>query len=749
MKPNGFTLLEVLVVVGIMGLMAAMIWPMRGTLDDSQRERVTTEKMDSIVEAILGHDQVKDPYDMSRIIGGYVGDMGEWPDLYEPGGSGLGGVRGAFNEAGRFQWLPFQKVSDTKKESLGQPRGLWTRYLTDKTSPDITGDDWKGPYLTPPVTRNPALGRHYAKNQAEYEGLYPTDREYFHLLQGNEQLTDGWNRAFRFFITDNGETFCIVSLGPRGFGYEDDGYGQDCDPDSSENQGKIVRALHKSDWKAVKTHSSRRSSVTTKLIFLTEDRIEQNIVRALIGESPSGPNTGYTGDLLDWPELFNYVCRFDRDPNSLETTGGHPYPCDGTVCMEVGGTNEWEVQPGEVRDENGDILSGSYVRGTAGSIESRNCLRVEGALQCTSQNSQTVGFDCDLPKGIWERQWRDPNSATTADYTYGQPRGMWDRESIEDPSLQSTDNGIGWRTPYIPKPIDNHAKLGQAEPEEYLSDAFEQPLHFFNLDNKDAFLILSGGESGGFFYDYGGLGEVFEFPQRTFDYRGLDPNESIAKRIELTQEYLERKKQNFKIDDYKPDSTEKVDTPSGAGFYDNTDNILRVVYREEWDRGFLTVDNLWIDNLSASDLNSIKCRLYGVLDLNGVPQGGLGDGFVEVACGGVGVATGNPDEFYCSFNTGVLYQPGGSGPYAWLIGYRLYGSAMYVNDANIRVFRYTSDNNVGEPLPGTAVTGGRYLVCEYNDGTNQKRWEKIIPAFGHPSKKAEIQNLYLDGSRFW
>lgn len=747
MKPNGFTLLEVLVVVGIMGLMAAMIWPMRGTLDDSQRERVTTEKMDSIVEAILGHDQVKDPYDMSRIIGGYVGDMGEWPGLYEPGGSGLGDERGLF-DSGRFRWSPFKPVPDTKKESLGQPRGLWTRYLMNQSSPNITSDDWKGPYLTPPVTRNPALGKHYAKNQDEYVNLDFTDREYFHLLQGSEQLTDGWNRAFRFFITEGGETFCIVSLGARGFGYEDD-YVQDCDKDSPENEGKIVRPLRKSDWVAVKTHSSRRSSVTTKLIFLTEYRIEQNIVRALIGESPSGPNTGYTGDLLDWPELFNYVCRFDRDPNSLETTGGHPYPCDGTVCMEVGGTNEWEVQPGEVRDENGDILSGSYVRGTAGSIESRNCLRVEGALQCTSQNSQTVGFDCDLPKGIWERQWRDPNSATTADYTYGQPRGMWDRESIEDPSLQSNDNGIGWRMPYIPKPIDNHAKLGQAEPEEYLSDAFEQPLHFFNLDNKDAFLILSGGDSGGFFYDYGGLGVVFEFPQRTFDYRGLDPNESIAKRIELTQEYLERKKQNFKIDDYKPDSKKEVDTPSGVGFYDNTDNILRVVYREEWDRGFLTVDNLWIDNLSASDIQTVQCSLYGVLDLLGNQHTGLG-AYVQVACGDDDGHTGNPsdpNERKCrDMVNSVLYWDGVRSRYAWMLGVTYdVASATHVNSP---IFRYTADGNVGDPDPGTVVTGGRYLVCSFDAAGVERRWERIIPVFGHPSKKAEIQDLYLDGARF-
>lgn len=302
----GFTLLEVLIVVGIMGLIAAMVWPMRGILDDAQRKRVTIETMDAVVEAMLGHEQLKDPHTMSRAIGGFVGDLGQWPELYEPAGSGLGGLRGAF-VGDRFQWSgPFQIVADPTRESLGQPRGLWTRHLTNQGAPEITSPAWKGPYLTPPVTRNPALGRHFANNQAEYAALNPTDRASFHLLQGSEQLTDGWNRAFRFFITADGQTFCIVSLGPRGQGYPD-GFVQDCNPNSPANQGKILRALHRSDWQAVQAAQAWRSSSPQQMIFIVQDQMER-IVRALINTSPSGPNTGYTGDLLAWPRLFQWVC---------------------------------------------------------------------------------------------------------------------------------------------------------------------------------------------------------------------------------------------------------------------------------------------------------------------------------------------------------------------------------------------------------------------------------------------------------
>lgn len=81
----GFTLLEMLVVITIMGLIAAMVWPVKGVLDDSQRGRVTHDRIDEIRRAILGHEQEVDPYDMGRVIGGYVGHMEAWPGLWEPG----------------------------------------------------------------------------------------------------------------------------------------------------------------------------------------------------------------------------------------------------------------------------------------------------------------------------------------------------------------------------------------------------------------------------------------------------------------------------------------------------------------------------------------------------------------------------------------------------------------------------------------------------------------------------------------
>jgi len=518
---------------------------------------------------------------------------------------------------------------------------------------------------------------------------------------------------------------------------------------------------------------------------MTEDLINVNFVRALIGESPSGPNTGYTGDLLDWPELFNYVCRFDRDPFDREATGGVPYPCDGSVCRDLI-NNDWEVQPGEIRDDDGNILSGTYLRGTAGNMQSLSCNSENGTLTCIDQDGlPRIDFDCELPDGHWEREWRDPDGVQSQqDYTYGQPRGMWDSESIDGEwdsgfgspeSLQKNVNGIGWRTPYVPKPIDNHQLPDPSAPEDYYRDAFERPLHFFKLDGQSAFMILSGGDSGTFYYDYikkfpDYSAQQFEYPQREFDYGSLlDPDDRIAKRIDLTQEYLERMQEDFLFPAYDQiaDGALELVSASGSGNYENRDNIVRVIDREEWDRGFFTVHNLWIDNLhydsATNTLDDVRCRLYGVLDA-------AGDAYdlrnpvdkVELFCGERGSQedpVNKPNEYNCdplssngTGGDGLLYLDN-DGKYTWMVGNRIdltdTTNSTYVNDDTAYAFRYTTNSTRNTPSVGTIVTGARYMVCTFDDQVvGERSWEKIIPVFGHPARKAEIRNLYLDKEHF-
>jgi prepilin-type N-terminal cleavage/methylation domain-containing protein len=79
---SAFTLLEVLIVLFILGMIAVMAWPALGILDDRERESLTCERMEVIRRAIVGDP---DRFDENgrRIIGGYVGDMEKWPDLWE------------------------------------------------------------------------------------------------------------------------------------------------------------------------------------------------------------------------------------------------------------------------------------------------------------------------------------------------------------------------------------------------------------------------------------------------------------------------------------------------------------------------------------------------------------------------------------------------------------------------------------------------------------------------------------------
>jgi len=355
-------------VIAIIGLVAVMVWPVRNVLDDSQRARATHDGIDEIRRSILGHEQEVDSYDMGRIIGGYVGDMGEWPGLWEPDGDGTGGLRGEFFGKA-FRWnKPYRQVADAGLESMGQPRGLWTRYLSEDGAAELSPDDWRGPYLTPPVTRNSALGRQYAANQQEYESLSPSDRRYFHLLQGEGQLTDGWNRSFRFFITDDPDSdenetiFWIVSPGPDGratFPASPDDM-NDYDENAPGNEDNIISMLHERDWLEIYRNQGLRSSSTTRLVILAEDRME-GIVRSLIGEGPTGTNTGYTGDLLEWPGLWNWICR-DEGDNMIDC--GDP-----------------EAVPGS---------------------------------------------------GQWEDQWKDPlGHDPDRPFTFGQPRGLWDQGDLE------------------------------------------------------------------------------------------------------------------------------------------------------------------------------------------------------------------------------------------------------------------------------------------------------------------------------
>ena len=497
-RNGGFTILEVLIVLFIMGMMAAMAVPAMGVLDDRERERITREKMSAIRRAILGPDDRFD--DRGRpVIGGYVGDMGAWPDLWEPRAEARPGYESAwdtpaalpagmgqgpdfsmdpdrvfFRPAGRFvkkrwRWYrPYRKLTDDatnhtdpigglETENEGQPRGLWTRFpeelpfdIGSRTAPgEDLGDGWMGPYIAPPSAENPSDSGHLARSGEEYQSLVPVpkatwdpvnsvwrpswedgdyrpadglgehfdDREAFRTLQTDGRLADGWGRPFRFFITADpdhtGSTiFWIISEGPDKEGTyptkgacsghawtvdADDTMGKAYDEDDAYNRDNIVVKLHSRDWEALLAAGTEGKAAATEAAL---DRIRE----ALVGESPAGRNTGFTGDLVRWPGLF---------------------------CWE--GSN-WD-------DKNED--------------------------------------------------------GTPVAYTKGQPRGLWtDKPNADDSGddLSASRWGLGWRHACIGAPAGSGA-------DNLLTDAWGREILFFKDDTNDLLLVLSRGEDGKF--DFG------------------------------------------------------------------------------------------------------------------------------------------------------------------------------------------------------------------------------------------------------
>jgi prepilin-type N-terminal cleavage/methylation domain-containing protein len=567
MRSNGFTLLEVLVVLTIMGLLAVLSIPGIGYLDRLERERITRGKMQTIRRAIVGpedrHDNQGRP-----LVGGYVRDMKAWPDLWEPRAAlresfagvgwenptamaaGLGQWTSSgqytvnpayvylrpsgYFEGGRWKWhRPFRKLySDTttnidhvgglETENEGQPRGLWTRLpeeqsfsLTGHATPgEDLGTAWKGPYLHPPLDSNIADSGHWAGSDGEYYALEPTfhaatgyetweegdygvthgeafdEKEQFRALQGDGRLLDGWGRAFKFFITtdpDNaGETiFWIVSEGADRKGFypskgscsghawstvASDVMGTAYNETHPYNKDNLVMKLYSRDWKAsLEDQNLDKTSATRKFL--------ETVRQALLGDAPGGINSGYSGDLLAWPGLF-----------------------------------QWE--------------------GTS---------------------------------------WDDQDSSTP--YTKGQPRGLW---TAKPNSLSSTDDltgskwGLGWRRAYLAEPA------GSGENQK-LKDAWGRELLFFYDSANDSMLILSRGPDGRF----------------TFGTVSSDNTEPAAMTETLT------------ISSYSP----------SAAY--NSDNVYLIVRRNERAPGFFKLNRLVVYNATAG---TTKARFYRE---NGTPVSGV------------------------------------------------------------------------------------------------------------------------------
>ncbi|WP_448871209.1 prepilin-type N-terminal cleavage/methylation domain-containing protein [Desulfobulbus propionicus] len=612
-KSSGFTLLEVLVVLTVMGLLAAMVYPAMGYLNNRERERITRQKMGQIRRALVGDP---DRFDEAgrRIIGGYVGDMEAWPDLWEaapqvkeavtgtppdfdPEDSGNPSVyyyrpMGRF-VAGSWRWgrypqdpqpsQDFRKLTNAasnsdhigglETENEGQPVGLWSDDPGGEEADRLDTSKWKGPYLVRPTDNKPEDSGHLAQSDDQYYRLEPAygtgpteswedgnyapalpdagehgdDKEKFRLLQTDGRLADGWDRAFRFFITSDpdhaGESlFWIIS---EGADHEatyptkgtcaatswtvdpDDRMGTKYDataadpkgynPDDPSNQDNIVMTISSAEWRAVLAERNQRRRQQTEALM-------ERVRRALIGTTTAGEdgfNSGYTGALCRWPGLFRWEDAGTTDDKT---------------------DDYWD-------DRNEDTTPASYTKGQ--------------------------------PRGLWTDQPNTSGEAAAIEF-----------DRLHEPALTITDPsttigtgsgpGIGWHGPYLPPPLGSGA-------DNRLVDGWGQELLFFLDTANNQLLALSRGPDGRF--DFGDTDTLPEgAPDGTNDYQ--EPADWIEA-VDVTG--------------YDPNDT------NGH----NADNVLMILRGTDWRPGWLSLETLSVKNATTG---VTKARFVSGVDASGVVQ---------------------------------------------------------------------------------------------------------------------------------
>ena len=516
----GFTLLEVLLVLFVLGLMAAMVLPAIGGLDNRARAEITRANMALLRNAIVGP---ADRFDAEGrpLVGGYVGDLHRWPDLWEPRAeikptftgsdwetpttmtAGLGQGPDYFMNANlvffrpsgsfrakRWHWdRPYRRLyNDTtnnadhigglETENEGQPRGLWTRYPEDlpfdigagaslHRAPGLDlGPNWKGPYINPPLDGLLADADHLATSDADYAALEPR----WHSSgahANNETWEDGdytpAGEAGEFF--DDKEAFRLLHSDGRFV----DGWG---------------RALR---------------------FFITAD-----------------PDAA--GETLFWI-LSEGPDRMGEYPNKTSATDimGSDYASTGQGYSPEAAVNQDNIVMKLSSRDWRALLAQENRRkseATAALLQ-----RLRQALIGAAPTGFNSGFTAHLERWPrlfrWESaasDWDDQEGATA--YSVGQPRELWTATPTADLSddLAPQGWGLGWQRAYLDAPAGAGA-------DQQLRDAWGRELLLFHDTGNNALLLLSRGADG--LYAFGstvdGAGQEPANVTEAFDLDAYDP----------------------------------------------------------------------------------------------------------------------------------------------------------------------------------------------------------------------------------
>ena len=593
---SAFTLLEVLIVLFIIGMIAVMAWPALGILDDRAREELTCENMEVIRRAIVGDP---DRFDENgrRIIGGYVGDMEKWPDLWEakaevvppavappdcvfnckedeecPDGELFSF---GFRPAGRFvekrwKWCrPFRKVLDGGFE-YKEPDGAG--YVDDKGTPDPSDDVYHiGDYSDLDYCKD-HIGGLETENESQPRGLWtddpkedvtPTEMEDPDKWKGpylappmDECLKDSLHWAEtcdEYYSLEPADTWHLEINPPlppgicvRATTSEDGDY-----PAEHYDEKESFRLLQTDGRLADGWGRALRFFITAD-----QDRPESTIFW-IISEGPDKEGTYPTKGIFDG-------ANWSSDPDDImskvyDETDEYN---EDNIVMKIY-SHEWEAIFEEINEKKKTETEDLFLRIKKAILGSSPC----------GMNDGFTGDVCRWPKCFrWEDNgtpadptddyWDDEDeSAPPVSYTKGQLRELWTRtpnngdptDNVDEPAW--THAGIGWRGEYLQTPWGING-------EQFIRDAWDREVLFFKDDANDAIMILSRGMDGKFdFYDTDTLPEGA--PDGTDDY--LEPA-SFTEAIDVT-----------------------TYNPNDAGGY-NADNIVLIVRKSDWSPGYFSLN---------------------------------------------------------------------------------------------------------------------------------------------------------------
>ena len=295
---EGFSLLEVIIVLSILAMFAAMAVPLAGRLEARGRERETERQLTLVREAMLGPRGVLDAGG-GRILAGYAGDLGGLPSLR----------RSVWNDSVQSWEWPGEKFASEQEAQIywasgkGQPQNLW---LPLPPVEDPLGR-WRGPYLSEPRDEFPANAEHLRWTFGTLlTGAQATANREIEMRQTAGRLADAWGRSLLFFYVTPGEAgtevFQAAATVQTTVYLVSEGQDLRSSPpayrlDVPENEDNLVLVITPQEW-----HDEARAVETERLLRIAADALVgrwgpiDRLGRPVFG--------GFVGDQGRWPELF-------------------------------------------------------------------------------------------------------------------------------------------------------------------------------------------------------------------------------------------------------------------------------------------------------------------------------------------------------------------------------------------------------------------------------------------------------------